>query len=169
MEAMCTAYMKSRPQSQHISNKTWGKWSQPAPEYREGKVHTVYFWNASFVYLLYFFSFVCISEFLYANYSSTCVGCMHIVKSKCDCWKIHTICKLYMSYSIVHSQEWSMSKFFLQRHQKPNITQMRDYHTQMEDYYTTNSHYPAYTFLFKRMGECTFWTWRVKGLKHTLV
>ena len=27
-----------------------------------------------------------------------------------------------------------------------------------KDYYTTNSHYLTYTFLFKRLGECTFWT-----------
>ena len=29
----------------------------------------------------------------------------------------------------------------------------------MKDGYTTNSHYLTYTFLFKRSGECTFWTW----------
>ena len=32
-----------------------------------------------------------------------------------------------------------------------------------KDYQTVNSHYPAYTFLFKRLGECTFWTWEWKG------
>ena len=26
----------------------------------------------------------------------------------------------------------------------------------MQDDYTTNSHYLTYTFLFKRLGECTF-------------
>ena len=29
----------------------------------------------------------------------------------------------------------------------------------MKDDYTTNSHYLTYTFLFKRLGECTFWTY----------
>ena len=27
-----------------------------------------------------------------------------------------------------------------------------------------NSHYLTYTFLFQRMGECTFWTWEWKGI-----
>ena len=26
-----------------------------------------------------------------------------------------------------------------------------------------NSHYLTYTFIFKRLGECTFWTWEWKG------
>ena len=29
----------------------------------------------------------------------------------------------------------------------------------MKDDYTTNSYYLAYAFLFKRLGEYTFWTW----------
>ena len=35
----------------------------------------------------------------------------------------------------------------------------------MEDYHTTNSHYITYTFLLKRLGECTFLNLGVKGLK----
>ena len=35
--------------------------------------------------------------------------------------------------------------------------------TQMQDYYTSNSHYLTYTLLFKRLWECTFWTWEWKG------
>ena len=30
----------------------------------------------------------------------------------------------------------------------------------MKDEYTTNSHYLTYTSLLKRLGECSFWTWR---------
>ena len=33
-----------------------------------------------------------------------------------------------------------------------------------EDGYTTNSHHIIYTFLFERLGECTFWTWEWKSL-----
>ena len=36
-------------------------------------------------------------------------------------------------------------------------------HHQMEYDYTTNSHHLIYTFLSKRLGECTFWTWEWKG------
>ena len=36
------------------------------------------FWNASFVSI--FFSLLCISEFLYANFLSTCVHCTHLLK-----------------------------------------------------------------------------------------
>ena len=35
----------------------------------------------------------------------------------------------------------------------------------MKDDYTTNTHYLAYTFLFKRLGECTLLNLGVKGLK----
>ena len=34
----------------------------------------------------------------------------------------------------------------------------------MKDDHTTNSHYLPYTFLVKRLGECTFLTDGVKGL-----
>ena len=40
-----------------------------------------------------------------------------------------------------------------------SITQV----TWMKDDYTTNSHNLTYTFLFKGLGECTFWTWKWKG------
>ena len=58
---------------------------------------------------------------------------------------------------------------FLQRpHQKYNIPQYGELgfsqFTQMEDDYATNSHYITNTFLFKRLGECTFY-FGVKGLK----
>ena len=33
----------------------------------------------------------------------------------------------------------------------------------MKDYHTTNSHYLTYTFLFKWLGECIFWTWKWKA------
>ena len=33
----------------------------------------------------------------------------------------------------------------------------------LKDYYATNSHYLTHTLLFKRLGECTFWTWAWKG------
>ena len=33
----------------------------------------------------------------------------------------------------------------------------------MKDDCTTNSHHITYTFLFKRLGECTFWTCEWKG------
>ena len=32
-----------------------------------------------------------------------------------------------------------------------------------KDDYCTNSHYLTYTFLFERLGKCTFWTWEWKG------
>ena len=35
----------------------------------------------------------------------------------------------------------------------------------MKDGYTTNSHYLTYTFLFKRLGECTFWTAQFSHVK----
>ena len=53
-----------------------------------------------------------------------------------------------------------MSNFSLQPHRKYNITQYEELGfsqiIQMKDDYTTNSHYLTYTFLFKRLGECTF-------------
>ena len=61
-------------------------------------------------------------------------------------------------------------KFLLQLHQKYYITQYEElgfsYLTQMNDYYTDNSHYRTYTFLFKRLGECTILTWEWKGNEH---
>ena len=36
-------------------------------------------------------------------------------------------------------------------------------YTQMKDQYTTNFHCLTCTFLFKRLGECTFWTWEWIG------
>ena len=51
-------------------------------------------------------------------------------------------------------------KFPLQPHQKYYITQYEELgfskRTQMKDDYTTNCHYLTYTFLCKRLGECTF-------------
>ena len=51
-------------------------------------------------------------------------------------------------------------KFLLQPHQKYYTTQCEELGfsslTQMKDDYTTNSHFLNYTFLFKRLGECTF-------------
>ena len=35
--------------------------------------------------------------------------------------------------------------------------------TQLKDDHTNNSHYLTYTFLFKRLGERTLWTWEWKG------
>ena len=58
-------------------------------------------------------------------------------------------------------------KFRLQPHLKYYITQCEEHGfsqlTQMKDEYTTNSHYLTHTFLFERLGECTFriWEWRV--------
>ena len=39
--------------------------------------------------------------------------------------------------------------------------------TQMNDDHATNSHYLTYTFPFKRLGGCTFWTWELKLLGAT--
>ena len=54
-------------------------------------------------------------------------------------------------------------KFPLHNHQIYNIIQYEElgfsFLTQMKDDYTTNSRYFTYTFLFKRLGECTFRTW----------
>ena len=57
--------------------------------------------------------------------------------------------------------------FPLQPHQKYYTTQYEELGfsslTQMKDDDTTNSHYPTHTFLFRKLGECTFWTWEWKG------
>ena len=37
----------------------------------------------------------------------------------------------------------------------------------MKGDYTANSHYLTYTFLFERLGECSFLDLGVKGLKKT--
>ena len=54
-------------------------------------------------------------------------------------------------------------KFPLQPHQKCDMTQYEElaFHSllKLKDDYTTSSHYLTYTFLFKRLGECTFGTW----------
>ena len=39
----------------------------------------------------------------------------------------------------------------------------------MKDDCAINSHYLNYKFLFKRLRECTFWTWKWKGLKQGLL
>ena len=58
-----------------------------------------------------------------------------------------------------HSQEWSISNFScsLTRNIALHSTKSFSYLTQMEDDCATNSHYLTYTFLFKRLGEGTFW------------
>ena len=33
----------------------------------------------------------------------------------------------------------------------------------MKDDHSANSHYLTYTLLFRKVGECTFWTWEWKG------
>ena len=53
-------------------------------------------------------------------------------------------------------------KFPLQPHQKYNMKNLASYLTQMKDDYSTNSHYLTYTFIVKRLGECTFWTWELR-------
>ena len=51
-------------------------------------------------------------------------------------------------------------KFFMQPHQKINITQYEglgvSWLNQIKDDYTTNYHHITHTFLFNRLGECTF-------------
>ena len=59
-------------------------------------------------------------------------------------------------------------KFLLQPYEKYCITQYEELGlvslTQyLKEHYTTNSHYITYALLFKRSGECTFWTWEWKG------
>ena len=58
-------------------------------------------------------------------------------------------------------------KFPLQPHEKYCITQYGELGlvslTHLKENYTTNSHYITYALLFKRSGECTFWTWKWKG------
>ena len=107
MEAIRTAYAQNRTWFPHVSNYTWGKRSRKAREYCERKARIVceeliYFAESfdepgdkgalemrhSF---LYFSSLLRISAFLYANMSSTCVTCGHILKSwarplLCVCW-----------------------------------------------------------------------------------
>ena len=60
-------------------------------------------------------------------------------------------------------------KFLLQPHHKCYTTQYQELGfsslTQMKDDYTINSHYLTYTFLFKRLGECTFWTYGSERVK----
>ena len=53
-------------------------------------------WHA----LLYFFSLVHIAKSLYANSSSTCVQCMHLLKSWCDRYFLipHNSCRLVWQY-----------------------------------------------------------------------
>ena len=60
-----------------------------------------------------------------------------------------------------HSQNRSISNFPCSPTR--NIT----WHTWVSIAYSdeicnTNSHYLTYTFLFKRLGECTFWNWKLK-------
>ena len=60
-------------------------------------------------------------------------------------------------------------KFLLQPHHKCYTTQYQELGfpslTQMKDDYTVNSHYLTYTFLFKRLGECPFWTYGSERVK----
>ena len=105
MEAMHTAYTKSRNCSQHISNYTRGKWSRRhASKIMKGKRISekklmlwkkVYFaesfdepsGKSSFELrhsLLYLSLLVHISEFPYANFLSTCIQGTHLPKSQHD-------------------------------------------------------------------------------------
>ena len=67
-----------------------------------------------------------------------------------------------------HSPRVINFKCPLQPHQEYNTTQYEELGfsslTQMKDDYTTNSRNITYTFLFKRLGEYTFWTWEWKRL-----
>ena len=84
MEAMRTVYAKNGTQSQHVSNKTWGKLSWNVRESCERKACIVCKGLIRFEVqhsFLYFFSLVRISEFLYTNFSSTCVQCTRLLKS----------------------------------------------------------------------------------------
>ena len=66
-----------------------------------------------------------------------------------------------------HSQEWSISSFPFRLTRNITSHSMKNLAfyslLQMKDDYTTNSHYLTYTFLFKRLGGSTFWTWEWKG------
>ena len=64
-------------------------------------------------------------------------------------------------------QEWSISNFSCSL--TSNITwhsmENRAPHSLLrwKMFLLPNSHYLTYTFIFKRLGECTFWTWEWKG------
>ena len=60
-----------------------------------------------------------------------------------------------MRFLPFHSQEWSTSR---QYHVTYYEELGHSWLTQMKDYYATNSQYLTDTFLFKRLGEYTFWT-----------
>ena len=56
-------------------------------------------------------------------------------------------------------------RFPLQCHQKyfHHSEDLAFHGLHITDDYTTNSHYITYSFLYKRLGECTSWTWKWKG------
>ena len=64
-------------------------------------------------------------------------------------------------------KEWSISNFpcSLASNNTSHSMENSTFHsfTQMQDYYTSNSHYITCILLFKRLWECTFWTWEWKG------
>ena len=79
-----------------------------------------------------------------------------------------------LSFSIVicyfltlHSQEWSSSNFScsLTSHIISHSMENLAFHSllRLKDDSCTSSHYLTYTFLLKRLGECTFWAWDWKG------
>ena len=66
-----------------------------------------------------------------------------------------------------HSQEWSSSNFScsLTSHITSHSTKNLAFHSllRLKDDSCTSSHYLTYTFLLKKLGECTFWAWDWKG------
>ena len=69
-----------------------------------------------------------------------------------------------------HSQDWSSSNFScsLTSHITSHGTKNLTFHSllRLKDDSCTSSHYLTYTFLLKRLGECTFWAWEWKGSGH---
>ena len=67
----------------------------------------------------------------------------------------------------VFTREWSSSNFScsLTSHITSHSMKNLAFHSllRLKDDSCTSSHYLTYTFLLKRLGECTFWAWDWKG------
>ena len=76
------------------------------------------------------------------------------------------------STGTIQYQEWSSSNFScsLTSHITSHSMKNLAFHSllRLKDDSCPSSHDLTYTFLLKRLGECTFWAWDWKGYRHTL-